>query len=293
MISFQSQYERLQSMTGDSDSPTLALFKSWLNEGARKCYNTSYKEALIGTATELTEAAGYSYPLPAKCGKMGTVKVTVGDVSYPIVEFSGSDDQWNSLLNDGSESDYPQYFRQKANTIEYYPTFSSAGNTITYRFKKRVKDMSNDDYSTGSILTATNGGTGIVGNAPSWTTAMAGRFIKIDEDWYEIASVTNSTTLVLAREYVGTSIVGGTTAYTIGEMNLLDETYQDTPIFYSLYFYYLQKENINMAMTYFNMLPAELRVNLLKEDSSETVSGILSDESINILNPNDYPTNLS
>lgn len=282
-------------MTGDSDTSTTALFKSFLNEGARKCYNIAYREALVDTATDLTELNTGSYPLPARCGKIDTVKVVVGSYAYAITEFTGSEDQWNILIGDGTTTDYPQYFRQKANTIEFYPAFSTAGNTFTYRFKRKIKDMSADDYTTGTILTATNGGTTIVGNAPSWTSAMVSRYFKItgDEDWYQIASVTNSTTLVLSRQYAGTSIAAGTTAYTIGEMSLLDEAYQDTPIFYALYFYYLQKENTAMANTYFNLLPAELRVNLSKEDSSETVSGVLSDENPNIVNPNDYPLNLS
>lgn len=283
-------------MSSDSDTTTTSLFKALLNEGARKCYNIAYREALIETATDLTEASTGSYPLPARCGKIDTVKVAVGSYTYAITEFSGSEDRWNILIGDGTTTDYPQYFRQKANTIEFYPAFSSADLTFTYRYKRKIKDMSADDHTTGTIKTATNGSTAIVGNTgTAWTSAMAGRYLKItgDEDWYQIASVTDATNLVLSRQYVGTSIAAGTTAYTIGEMNLLDEAYQDTPIFYALYFYYLQKENTNMANTYFNLLPSELRVNLLKEDSSETVSGILSSEDPNIINPADYPTGLT
>jgi len=295
MLSYQKQYERLQAMTGDSDTASTTLFKAFLNEGSRKCYNIAYKENLLATATDLTEDSVYSYPLPAKCGKIDTVKVVVSSTPYPILEFTGSDDQWNALLNDGSESDMPDYYRQKANTIEFYPTFASAGNTITYRFKTKIKDMTADDYTTGNITTLANGGTAVTGSGTTWTAAMVGRYFKIDSDgvWYEIAGRSGNGAITLARQYEGTAIVAGSESYTIGEMNLLDESYSDTPIFYALYFYYLQKENTNMANTYFNLLPPELRINMLKEDSSETVSGVLSDEPINILNKNDYPLNLS
>jgi len=302
-LSFQSQYERCQSLSSDDNSTTLTLFKALLNEGTHKCYSVLNAEYFYSSATDLTVDGTSSYPLPYNCSKLHSVKVTVGDTDYVAKEFPADENQWNALRGSSltSENTYPTYFFVKKNTFEIWPTSSTSGYTITERYKVTTKDLSSDDYTTGTILTATNGSTAIVGNAPSWTSAMVGRYLKItgDEYWYEISAVPTSSTITLAREYGGTSIVAGTTAYTIGNMSLIPEPHQDAPVDYALWIYYLKKENTTLADRYKDNFQGlddkELGGKLLqikRYGSNLTTSGVL-EEDIRVVNPNNYPQNLS
>lgn len=295
MISFEQLYSQAQSITADDDATTLALLKPWINEGARKCYSVLNSELFLDEYADATEDSVYSYTLPPLCEKMHTITVTVSDVAYPVLEWCGTEEQWN-ILTDGSsstESDYPQWFFMKKDTVEFYPTPADDDDVITYKYKTSLKDMSADDHTTESIKTAVVGSTAIVGNTSSaFTSAMAGRYLKVTADgvWYRIASVTNGTTLVLAREWAGTAITAGTSAYIIGEMSRIPEDFQESPLNYCLYRYYLQKENTSLATTYKALFDENLKE--IKRLSNDTTSGIIDGEVVT-RNPNDFPSGLS
>lgn len=288
---FQDLYTECQSLSSDDNSDTLTLFKKWLNQGAGKCYRVIPHEWFMGTATDLTVDGTYSYPKPYNCKKVHTVKVDDSSNEYTITEYPGDEALWDSMvgISSGSESNIPTYFFVKKNTIEFYPTSSTSAYTITYKYKKSVKDMTADNHTTESIKTATAGSTAIVGNTGVlWTSAMIGRFLKItgDEMWYEITAVPTATTLTLAREYTGESIVAGTTAYIIGEMSLLTEDFQDLPIEYAMWKYYRQKKDLKSANDY--KLSWTEGLQELKGDSNQTTSGLIGGE-VEIVDPNLNP----
>jgi len=220
-------------------------------------------------------------------------------MDYVVNEFPGEEETWIELNSDSgsAESDYPQYFFLKRDTIEYYPTPASSDNVITLRVKRLPRELSQDDYTTGSIKTMVNGSTAVVGNTGvNWTTpsiAMDGRFFKINNDnyWYEIASITDATNLVLNREYGGTAITAGTANYTIGEGSLLPYKFSEIPTFYALYIYYLQKKNKDLATVYKKRWEESLQ-GLKSHSASNTVSGVIQEE-IDVIDPNDYPLGLS
>jgi len=293
MLSYENLYGRAQSITSDSDATTLTLLKSWINEGMRKCYAVLDAETFYDTATDATEDGVNSYTLPAQCAKMHTVTTTVSDVDYIAIEFPGTEEQWN-FLTDGSsatESDYPQFFFMKGDTVELYPTPSTDDYVLTFKYKIAPKDLTADDHTTESIKTATNGSTAIVGNTGvAWTAAMVGRYFKVNADgvWYRIAAIPTATTMTLAREYAGSSIAAGTSEYTIGEMSLLPEKLQETPVEYAVFRYYLQKES-SLAGTYKTLFDEKLQE--IKQSSNDTTSGILQ-KTVEIKDPSNYPINL-
>ena len=292
---YQDLYEDCQNQTVDSDATSLTFFKTKLNEGISKAYTMLDSEYFYGTSTDLTEEDINSYPLPSIAGKMVSMKVEVSDVDYPVVEFPGDENAW-ILLTGGvssTSSGYPQYFFIKRNTIEIYPTSSTAGYTITYRFKRNTKALSVANFTTESIKTAVVGSTAIVGNTgTTWTASMAGRFIKITSDgiWYEIASVTDATNLVLARNWSGTAITAGTEEYIIGEGSLLPFDFQEAPVNYTLWKYYLLKEKSTLAKDYKLQWLEDLE-NLKRYGGNDTTSGVLT-ENVIIRDPNNYPRDL-
>ena len=297
MISYEQLYTRCQGQTSDSDATSLANFKLWLNDGIKKAYAVLNAERFYTTTTDLTADGTTSYPLPFDCEKVHSIKVTISSRDYVVAEFPGSENQWVALIGGATtatESDYPQYYFVKKDTYEFYPASSTDSLVITMRYKINPKDLSADDYTTDDVKTLTNATTAVVGNASTaWTTAMIGRYFKIDDDghWYRITARGSATTLTIAREYGGVSIAAGTESYTIGEFSLLPNSMQEMPINYSLYRYYLQKENTSLTVFYKGLWESELQK--LKETGGNlTTSGVLAEEVV-IKNYNDYPLGLS
>ena len=295
-LSFQELYTKAQNLSSDTSSASLTIFKDLLNEGLTKAYAVLGSQYFYGTATETTAVDTSSYSLPAQCEKLHTLKVTISSVDYVATEYPGDETSWNSLTGSAtaSSSDYPQYFFVKANTVEIYPQSATAAYTITMRFKKRVKELTADDYTTESVKTAVVGDATIVGNTgTTWTTAMGGRFLKVTADglWREIASVTDATNLELSREWDGTAITAGTSAYTIGEMSQLPYDLQNIPCDYTLWRYYLLKENTSLAQLY-KLSWDEGLERLRISAGNDTTSGVIG-EDINILYTPDWQTGLT
>ena len=112
-----------------------------------------------------------------------------------------------------------------------------------------------------------------------------------DNQWYQIASVTSATVLVLMNNYTGATVTGA--GFTIGQCSILPEDYQNLPLFY-------------MGMVYYSTrFPDQTRFNLYKdlytsgiaqldsEFGSKTTSVVLQDSPLQVINPNLFQSNIS
>jgi hypothetical protein len=205
-----------------------------------------------GTATTVVNQQFYNTGVDFD--RMISVILAVGTTTYSLVEVS-SQLEWDMLNEASFTSDVPQFYFILADQVGIYPTPSSSSNTITFTFKKRIKDMTEDDFTTGTVASITNGATTMVGNAPSWVTAQAGRFIRItsDGDWYEIASVTNSTTLELTKNYEGTTLAAATEAYIIGDMPVIPENHHQMLAWRPVANYFRQNGDLQRASVFEQM----------------------------------------
>lgn len=135
-------------------------------------------------------------------------------------------------------------------------TSITPGNTISFNYQRRVNDLMFSDYSTGTV-TATNDSFTITGaGGTSWLTTFsptAGNvmnynlWIRVtapsgDGVWYQIESIDSATQLTLVQPYQGNTIAGAT--YTIGQMPLLLEDFQDLLVYRPLMIYFssIQKD---------------------------------------------------
>lgn len=186
-----------------------------------------------------------NYQLPAHMMKVTNVTVTVGTVVYRPKP-TEDPDFWNYLQSLGTdESDVAQYFYQYNGKLYIWPTCASDGNTITFRGRKRTRELSLDDYTTGTLLTATAGDETIAGNGTTWVTGTTENHLRIDlpagdYKWYEIDSITSTTALELVKPYEGASIATGTGTYTIGEMSIIPGEYHDLLLWRPLALYFMQ-----------------------------------------------------
>lgn len=238
MLTYTTGRNLIGVLTNDSSSANLTNMDVLHNEAIREVITSKAWPFRQKTRAFSTNTANVHY-LPADCGIVNTITVTIGSTKYTprIVK---TREEWDRLTQSTSTSDTPEAVFIFDNFFSFYPAPATANASAgLISFGRRHKDLSIADYTTGTILSIANGATTVTGNAPSWTSQMAGRWIRItdtntantgDGVWYEISSVTSSTVLELVTPYNGTSISGGTAAYTIGQTSIIPEEFQMTPI---------------------------------------------------------------
>ena len=191
-------------------------------------------------------------------------------------------------------SDWPLFYypQEGAGKVDIQPIPASDDNIIVIRGRLNIKDLNQPDYTTGTITTATLASTTVVGTGTSWTSGMANDWIRItstaaanggDGFWYQIASVTNSTTLVLKKPYQGTSIVAGTAAYAIGQMTPIPEAYDIAPVYRAAALYWNLRDDDTRSKQYWNYYDGGYEAGMsdapggligrMLEEAGETVEG--------------------
>lgn len=286
------------SLTNNSATVNTTLGLQLMNDSIRRIAAERDWDFMQKAVTASTVASQQFYNLPYDYHQLIDVTVLTGTNRYVPVEVPNRE-AWD-LLNQQSSytSDIPQYYFIFNGQIGFWPTPSSNGSSnITYNYLRRIIDLSVEDYTTGTISQATNGSTTITGSGTTWTSPMAGRWLRItpsntaassgDGVWYQISSVTNSTTIVLDKAYNGTSIgpaAGG--AYNIGQMPILPEAYHDLPVYEaaSVYFTTVQPEPVRakMYMDRFEYIAKRMRADHGNKTSDPTIHAMRR----NPINPN-------
>lgn len=264
MLTYTGLRTQYEDLTNSGSTNHLDRGSRVMNQVYRKlCGSQDWpflqRERNIGTTTASTQ----DYDLPSDYDKAVNVVVTSGTTKYVLAEIS-SWKEWELLNQTPSfTSSFPVYYfiqnngNQSNKQVGIWPTPSTTGDTITVTYRKRIKDLSLADYTTGAITTATNGDATIVGSGTTWTAKMVGSYIQIadsysadtgDGVWYEIESITSTTELELATTYDGDSISGGSASYTIGQVPLIPENYQHIIPYYAAYLYWnVQGNNAGRA----------------------------------------------
>lgn len=287
MKTFQNLYEEVQSFAGDSSTSATTKHKARINDTYHELLRRFNRRV---ETTADTVASQQSYELPADLNKLTSVKVTVSSIDYPLEEVV-NEDEWNLLNDQGSAytSDISTHFYLKDNNILLYPYPANDGDTITYYYTRKDKDMSADNYTTGNITTLANEGTAVTGSGTTWTAAMVGRFFKVNSDgyWYKISARTDNTHITLEKAYQGTAISGGSENYTIAEVPLLPEEYQLALVYKPCWLYFLSKRNSAMAFN-FKALYDEI-VRSMRAEEDTTTSIVIKKGEGEVKNINDYP----
>ena len=299
MISFTGIRNLFGKLVNDASSTTLTLGDTLINTSYREILASQPWSFLEASTTQLTVASQQNYLLPYNCSKITNLTVLIGTVRYVPKQIT-SREEWDFLnLNSAIRSNIPVFWYQWAGQVYLWPTPSAAGNTITINYKKQIRDLSKADYTTGSILTATNASASIAGQAPaSWTANMAGDWLEItntndaktgDGLWYEIATIDSATTLTLVKPYGGTSIAAGSASYIIGDLSILPEEYQILPIYRAaqIFFLSVQPEVSRMPKSkqYEELYTSQLAQMKITYGSKAT-SPVLCDDDIRVFDPN-------
>lgn len=244
MRSYTTRRNMFGKLTANTSTDNLALGDQLMNDADRYLITKYFFNERSAVVPGGTVAGQQAYDLPFNIKTLISTYVTVGSIRYQLTE-APNRQFWDSLNFVPYTSDIPQFYYIYNKKMYVFPTPASSANVITYNYKCRIRDLSVADYTTGTAYVTTGTST-ITGVGTTWTSTMAGRWIRIDQptgdgEWYEIASATASA-ITLVNQYQGpTILVGAATTYTVGEMSILAEDYQDLPLYRALSIYFTSR----------------------------------------------------
>lgn len=283
--------------TGLSSGTTYYVIAAGLTANAFEVSTKLYGTAVNTTGSQSGTHTVYTqrYSIPPYTQKPQSIYVTVGGYRYSPQEVSTTS-EWDDLNSVQVSSDVVTKYRVYDGSIELYPRPSSA-NVVTFNGRRVAKDLSIADYSTGTIDIVTNGSTLVTGSGTTWTSPMAGRWIRITQSntasssgdgyWYEIDAVPSATTLILRKSYGGTSLTTGAGgAYVIGEVSLIPEPHDQLPVFEAAKIYFSSiNPQPDRAKMYAEMV-TDMYAQMFKDFSSKLDVVLNDGDSNEDLNPN-------
>lgn len=252
--------------------------------------NTSGTQSGTHTVTTAT------YILPPYTRKPSSVYVTVGSYRYQPKEVT-TREEWDRLNQVVVTGDAASHYYIYDGALLLYPKPATADSIVTINARRVAKDLSIADYTTGTVDIVTNGSPSVTGSSTVWTAPMVGRWIKItpsntataagDGYWYEIATRTSDTAIVLRRPYYGDSLTtGAAAAYTIGEVSLIPEPHDMLPVYFALEIYFTSVEPSTIKAQMYGLMAKEGYAQMIRDHGSKS-SVVLDDGEGN----NDYQQN--
>lgn len=251
------------------------------------------------TYTTTTVASTQFYNLPPQIKKLLNVTVTIGNVLWQPKECP-SREYWDYLNTIQFTQSFPSYFFVFNGQVGIWPTPANTGDTITMNYKTRIIDLSMADVTN---FTATSSPTVSITTLTPTVTAtapgpfknwMAGNWIRVpfsntnsasgDNQWYQIATVANSATLTLKNNYTGDTVAAG--GFTVGEVPILPEDYQDLPLYRLGVIYYTTRFPDPVRAQQYQALWDTGEAKLNEEFGGKTQSVVLQDTNDAIVNPN-------
>lgn len=274
MLSFQNIYQEAQAQTEDTDAASLILIKRAVNQGAKKFGAILNREWRNSRKTFSIVGDQQYYQTPEDCIRVKTITVTIGGVQYVLDEVPDQH-TWDILNEREDTSDIPEFFFIRGNDeFGIFPIpSSSVASAGTLVYERRMRDMSQDDYSTGTISVTLNSTT-VTGAGTTFTAAMVGRSLKVNDPngdgmWYKIAAYVDANTLTLENNYAGSTASG--LSYVIGELPDIPEEFHESLVDYAMYRYYLRRRDLRTAQEMYSAFVESL-TNCQANYSSKTSS---------------------
>lgn len=240
------------------------------------------------------KATQRSYLMFPDYQRMKNIRVKDGDTWYPLKEVT-SLDMWNDLIQYDRTSNIVEHYIIRNESGQLYVEFDPIPNTDVDDGIEFVYEGYHEPlkwpavYDTGTI-TVTQGSATVTGSGTTFTSAMVGRFIKVDKWWYEIKAVDSTTELRLVNYYQEAS--GSGQAYEIAELLRLPPEFSYTPLYGALEEYWRPK-NSQLADSYATKYARELLILQKKYKSKSTGSVIpgtrVGDRDLGRV-PRNYPT---
>lgn len=251
MLTFQQMYEEVQAQVEDSDTTSLILIKRAINQGMQKFGSILNRQWRVQRRTFSTVADQQYYQLPEDCIRPKGLVITIGNVQYTVEEVA-DEESWNRLnMYQNETSDIPEkYFVSGNDLIGVWPIPSASHDSAAMlAYEARMRKMTAADYTTGTIA-VTNGSAAVVGTGTTFTAAMVGRTLMVEDAAsqegipYKVAVFTDATHITLENYYAGAT--GSGKSYRIGEVPDIPPEFHESLIDYALYRYYKRRRDRGM-----------------------------------------------
>lgn len=292
--SYQNGFTDLTQNTATTNATRGLLL---VNEAIRYLVGKFYFNERSYTTSTVAQTQFYNMPPQVK--NLINVTVSIGGVLW-VPKFAPTREFWDSLNVITFYQDFPSFFYVYNGTagnpqMGLFPIPASSSNTITMNYKIRTIDLSQADYTTGTVA-VTNGSPTITGTGTTFVANMVNRWIRVtapdgDEQWYQIKTFTSTTSLTLYNNYTGNTASGA--AYTIGEAPILPEDYQDLPLYRALYIYYNSIVPDKGRAELWKNLYEEGYAMLQSEYGEKTTNVALTDTDAPVYNPNLFVRSIS
>jgi len=289
------------SLSQNTTTENLALFDVLINDAHRYLLQKYYFNEASTTIVTVSQQQAYELPFDFSKNKSDTI--TTGQLKWTPTEVL-TRAEWDRLNVFPYYADFPSNYFIWNNKLEFWPIPSTAGNTITYNYKRRPTELSVTDYIAGTV-SVTNGSPAVVGAGGAAFLAnympVAGSVLQLnlwikitppkgDGNWYKIESIQDADNLTLVNNYKGGTTTGAN--YIIGQMPLLLEDYHDLLVYRPLMIYFSTiVDNPNKYKEFKDLYDLGIQ-SLDNYAGSKTVNVNLRTQ-INTNNPNKYPSSLS
>lgn len=298
MWSWSDMKQQFADLAQTDNSTHLTLGYKNMNMGNKKLETALGMPPMQEERTYSTITTGNSYPLPERFIKLDQLYVTqsgqrrYADPEYTEEAWLGYMQRPNAVVSDYLQKVFP---RPGLHKFEVFPTFATAGLTMTMIYSSFTKDLSFNDYVTGAITTLANGGTTVTFTGETLTTLMAKRWLKTDDGvWYQIDTVNVAAhTATLLMPYQGVAISGGSSSFTIGELPRLPEGTHELPVYYALWLHFLGANRDKDQAAMYKSMWDEGKANAIADFGSRYSSAVIPSQRRKLMkrlkDPNDYP----
>lgn len=284
MITYSEGQTLLSSLSGvlTTDTTSMSLLTGFWNASRRTVGGIRGGTwPWLETEKTVDTVADQNYVfIPNTLRKITAVRVVVGTGTsatiYLPIQLCDVKRWQVALAARLGSNQYPYFAYPQGPKLLFTPIPSETGVDVILTGPRKIVDLNQTDYTTGSIVSIANGATTVTGTGTSWTSGMAGRWIRItataaanggDGEWYEVATITDTTHLELTKPYQGTSIAAATAAYTLGQITYEPETWDMAPINRALALYWQLKENTVLAKNYWMEFDGGLEAGFLPPGS--------------------------
>ncbi len=279
-MTFNQMYTRVANIVGidtSSDTQDLTNIKIDLNNGWRLFKNSARKYwTRVEKTADLVTSQQY-YSLPPDCVRVTQVKVSSNGLVYPLREVA-SEYKWDQLnIIPALTINVPTYyFVRGRNELGLWPIPTineTAGLSVSY--EPRLPDMVHDDVTTGTV-TVTNALATVTFAGTTVDASYVGRYFQITDgtggNWFQVATYTNNTALVLDNDYDG--VTGSGRSYIIGDVPDVPEEYHMGLVYYAAWQYFLKRKD-DAQTNYYQALFNDF-LNRYKETYSSKTTGVVT-----------------
>lgn len=236
------------------------------------------------------------YPLPVDSFKLKELTVSTGSYKPPMEQIP---DEWAwNMMNMLSITGQPTHFWIRGHdSFGLYPSpANTVANGITLAYSPNQVECTQDDFTTGTVAVS-NGGTTLTHSATGFTAKMVGQWFQntdgSDENWYQIATFTDTSHMELATKYKGSTVTVAN--FRIGQVMDLPEQYLEAPVDYAMYRHFSRRGAPNKTAE-FKALWQDGLDNAKETYANTTESQVINAEPrFRIYNPwrGDSPPNIS